>query len=1403
MRVVKSKNRRRATILLLVVSLLALLFVIVTGFLSLSRNTSRLGEDISRSDLIDAIVEDMDDWAVSLVKEQIVDDAGNVLPGGSGQTFSSEDIPGYRRSNYLAALEPVWVPGAFIPSALSLGSWSVLGALCWPALTSLDDAITTPQAIPLFRLLRDYDFDDGGVDRYDVRWNARNPFMDADGDGVPDSHFLLCAPATEAANTMAGTSVSLPRYDPSDPTGQNGAFVTFRIPPPLGNWEGGGAYNGQIWQRYDQHARYEVAMRIVSHGGMVTLDSPTLYSQNGSVAYLPFNRSFTIDLFDSIREGSRSMREQYSNLTEQNRLFDQLQASTAAVEASLRRRYTLPSPPDEVYHFDAYRRVPPILAELQGETNLHLGFRPALIPSFTYPAPLTDYDNYQRINIGVEAGSGDERLGWARAVARNPTEYNVSGGSSGGGQGSPAVQYNQRHFITTINNSDELARKQEPNDPQPTATTRLDLGAVGNRGSTYGGELKFYLGEVAKAFREVDPTGATQAGTGWYSYDVTRGNLVVERLARFYYDMLRSHSSSGATPDDWGDATDANDNGPEAASRRQQAFMLAVNTVAFAAPRSTDLLNAPGFIPVVSYADVTSPGVAYDNSWGNGPGADDVRYTGYTPQPFFSEVIAYREADADPNDPNYVSDPNDPAYDDPNVPNLVLAVELYNPNTPCYNGTTDAYGLVDVHGLWLGQFAISVNGAHPGDPNEVGASQELGTAFGFSERLNGRTFMRLVIENDQSSHFDVLVNPNAPDFAPKIELDLEEDLSEPETLTLWRWDWRDDGAGGAFKAWFPVDEIEIANSWPGTGFWKSAYRDTSPNREYAAPDYEGDGIFEYARWNVITRRAAAAPAEQAGPHIESIGNSAWLQLAESTPDPAGEVKSPDVIGALPVAFSPTTTLITMNAGPVSTFSGEPLYQQFNNLPMFGNPNDLRPRSFPTVGFLLFVPRFAHMQKIIAGASNPIIPMSETLAKQWSNQGYALSSTYLRSVDYPADFGHMPLFDNTQNVPSGSYFDSGQGVGPVPWGQLVFDYFTTIDPTRDVNGDREPDVDPLRVPGRININTAPWFVLANLPLLGPDDTNDLPVRPFGTGTGVPVSATEPSPAFWDPFVGMLVGWDSYGVARLLAQDPAYTSGSLFEYSVPYAPPYVGLPVGRYRLGPWLAQSAAAYRDGVQYVPNNASYLFYVYSDAQERNLGGAFYKYRADARYGTMRGQAPSAGSPPTQFGFVSVGELLNVKGMDSSTDVDLVTLDVNGAASANSAVARGDFLKAVSIVALLDSQYLTTRSNTFTVYTSVMDRQEPEASVRSQVTVDRSNLLPRLTYAYSCVDLVTGGTIPCDSNYLLNPAFSNWPLAPLLLDLDGDALAIRETPVRTTNGSAIPEVVAKERVGYFNTSHDD
>ena len=93
-------------------------------------------------------------------------------------------------------------------------------------------------------------------------------------------------------------------------------------------------------------------------------------------------------------------------------------------------------------------------------------------------------------------------------------------------------------------------------------------------------------------------------------------------------------------------------------------------------------------------------------------------------------------------------------------------------------------------------------------------------------------------------------------------------------------------------------------------------------------------------------------------------------------------------------------------------------------------------------------------------------------------------------------------------------------------------------------------------------------------------------------------------------------------------------------------------------------------------------------------------------------------------------------------------------------------------MALLDSHYLTTRSNTFTAYVTLYDRENPESSVLSQVTLDRTNLLPRLV-------LKDDGS-------------------PLIEDTaDG------YKPVILRNDDASPRVITEQRCGYYDTRMDN
>jgi hypothetical protein len=76
---------------------------------------------------------------------------------------------------------------------------------------------------------------------------------------------------------------------------------------------------------------------------------------------------------------------------------------------------------------------------------------------------------------------------------------------------------------------------------------------------------------------------------------------------------------------------------------------------------------------------------------------------------------------------------------------------------------------------------------------------------------------------------------------------------------------------------------------------------------------------------------------------------------------------------------------------------------------------------------------------------------------------------------------------------------------------------------------------------------------------------------------------------------------------------------------------------------------------------------------------------------------------------------------------------------------------------------------------TVTDRQDRQQSVRSQITIDRSNILPRLVL---------------DANG-----------DPIIEDPDGVGPKPPQAVVVTKDG--LPEVIAERRVGYQNARFDD
>ncbi len=127
-------------------------------------------------------------------------------------------------------------------------------------------------------------------------------------------------------------------------------------------------------------------------------------------------------------------------------------------------------------------------------------------------------------------------------------------------------------------------------------------------------------------------------------------------------------------------------------------------------------------------------------------------------------------------------------------------------------------------------------------------------------------------------------------------------------------------------------------------------------------------------------------------------------------------------------------------------------------------------AYPTTGTMLLVPIAAHRRIEDGTPTPPLTPFT----------------FYLTDFAQP-DNGRLPIFDQGKFA-TDPVANTGSLALRIPWGQLLFDYFTALplSHTYDVIDplDMIPTVDQngMRVHGRIDINSAPATVLQGLPLV---------------------------------------------------------------------------------------------------------------------------------------------------------------------------------------------------------------------------------------------------------------------------------------------------------------------------------
>ncbi len=301
---------------------------------------------------------------------------------------------------------------------------------------------------------------------------------------------------------------------------------------------------------------------------------------------------------------------------------------------------------------------------------------------------------------------------------------------------------------------------------------------------------------------------------------------------------------------------------------------------------------------------------------------------------------------------------------------------------------------------------------------------------------------------------------------------------------------------------------------------------------------------------------------------------------------------------------------------------------------FANTGSLE-TAFPTTGSLLLLMRVA-------------------------NSTTAAFNVGLADDQFRIDNGRMPVFDHTfdhsidprldptvsvsASLPDEARENKGRAgdVHHLPWGQLVFDYFTAIpldndgpysDPDHNNTHAPRVDEDGARVHGRIDLNTAPWSVLKGLPY-------------------VPMSSI-PVP-FQADF------WDCYYPASTGNKDEAAS------------------------IGEELAKGIVAYRDQRSVQASSLPY----------NDLTGD-YGYYGNPTTDYCRGWTYDTPQVRRGMGYLTVGELANVR--HPLVDTDGYRIDMNAVESRTDQTYNVPYLTVIApLVSLGD--WVTVRSQVFTVY---------------------------------------------------------------------------------------------------------
>lgn len=515
---------------------------------------------------------------------------------------------------------------------------------------------------------------------------------------------------------------------------------------------------------------------------------------------------------------------------------------------------------------------------------------------------------------------------------------------------------------------------------------------------------------------------------------------------------------------------------------------------------------------------------------------------------------------------------------------------------------------------------------------------------------------RLVLDRIPPGHFHVVVNGDP--------VHLRDGLQPDQT----------DGAGAVVFA--PGNTVQLTLEWTDGGVTTRIVVD-----QFQVPV------------TVAVKGAAPAAVERAWNTVPQILNSPvagpWLAPIPANPADAHEItdQAPDSLGQI--------NLTSDNfRRPVQVLLA-------NNTPNLGPPNTgLLAPAFPTTGSLLLLMRYA----------NRSLDDSSEFGGR-----YAFTS-HLYDERFKIDNGRMPIYDETpagtparHHVHPASFYDPTTGTDPtlnipgdvsqLPWGQLVFDYFTALPlnnggpwssaaASRDAAAKPRVDREGLRVHGRVDINAAPWSVLAGLPLIPMDKI------PAGGSPGqIPLlraairkGAGLVNPALPNPF--------------------APNVDNVYNPNQPNLPWHVLVAEGiAATAGVSIAQSIAAYRELREIISKSGPPL-----------LTTGNYDY--DPSLGFGRGWDVLGPKLRRGTGFLTVGELANLRHPSA-----MPAFRTDGGVVGSG---QEDYLTAVAVLVALND-WVSVRSHVYTVYGTIwgdaaatVTPQQLEAhAIRFQETFDR------------------------------------------------------------------------------------